>query len=64
MDEKQGHHLLYKQVQRQTIGIVWDNTTIQLPTPYHKEITSMQRSGVPAITTTAKIEIDRWFCRI
>jgi len=65
MHKTEGHHILYKQAQKQTIGIVSDNTTVDIPTPYHKGvITKMQREGVPAITTTAKIELDKWLGNI
>ena len=63
-NKTQNHHILYQQVQRQTLGCVWDNTTIPLPTSYHQGITNLQRNGVPAITTYAVIQLDRFTGRI
>ena len=57
--KRQNHHVLYQQAQRQTLGWVWDSTNTELPTDYHQDITSLQRNGVPAITTFAKIQLDR-----
>lgn len=63
-NKTQNHHPLYQQAQKQTLGCVWDNTTTPLPTPYHQEITNLQRNGVPAITTYAVIQLDRFTGRI
>jgi len=59
-NKTQDHHILYQQAQRQTLGCVWDNTTTQLPIPYHQGITNLQRNGVPAITTYAVIQSDKY----
>ncbi len=63
-NKTQSHHRLYQQAQRQTLGRVWDNTTVELPTHYHQEITNLQRNGIPAITTCAVIQLDKWRGRI
>lgn len=61
---KQKHHLLYRQAQKQALGVVWDNTTTPIPVSYHRKITSLQREGVPSITTLAKIERDKLLRKI
>jgi len=63
-NKRQNHHILYQQAQKQTLGCVWDNTTVTLPIPYHQQITSMQRNGVPAITTYAVIQLEKYTGRI
>lgn len=63
-NKTQNHHILYQQAQKQTTGCVVDNTTTPLPTPYHQQITNLQRTGVPAITTYAVIQLDKFTGRI
>jgi len=63
-NKMQNHHILYQQAQKQTLGRVWDNTTVPLPTPYHQEITRLQRNGISAITTYAAIQLDKFTGRI
>lgn len=63
-NKTQNHHILNKQAQKQTLGCVLNNTTTPLPIPYHQGITTLQRNGVPAITTYAVIQLDRFTGRI